>query len=85
MPAPKTVEEAATLVDGWIATLNTMAATDPARAVRNALHKANVLENMGFGHMPDGWGFGGPHLIEKLRQTARDIKAAQPTPTTQGV
>jgi len=68
MPAPKTVEDAALLVDEWIATLHTMAIT--------ALHKANVLENMGFGHMPDGWGFGGPHLIAKLRKTARDIPAA---------
>lgn len=83
MPAPKSVEEAALLVDDWIATLHTMALTDPARAVRNALHKANTLEHMDFKFMPDGWGFGGPRLIAKLRQTAQDIKAA--IPTSEGV
>jgi len=85
MPAPKTVEDAAILVDGWIATLHTMAITDPDKAVRNALHKANTLEHMDFKHMPDGWGFGGPRLIAKLRQTAQDIKAAHPTPTSEKV
>jgi hypothetical protein len=31
---------------------------------------------MGEEHMPEGWGFGGPELIQKLRQAARDIQGA---------
>ena len=76
MPAPKSVEDAKIVVEGWIVHCQGFAIQEPKKAASLLRSRAAVLENMGEEHMPEGWGFGGPELIQKLRQAARDIQGA---------
>ena len=74
MPAPKTVEEAKIVVDGWIVHCKGLAIQDPKKAASLLRSRAAVLENMGEEHIPEGWGFGGPELIQKMRRAAQEIE-----------
>lgn len=74
MPAPKTVEEAKIVVDGWIVHCQGLAIQEPKKAASLLRSRAAVLENMGEEHIPEGWGFGGPELIQKMRRAAQEIE-----------
>ena len=74
MPAPKSVEEAKSIVDDWITSSNQLARTDPKGAARNLYRKATTLEHMGEEHFPEGWMFAAQHIVEKLRRAARAIE-----------